>query len=195
MKGCELSLVDVILTDKNNLCFKTLNLDTGVSDCHHMISTFIKGNTPNCVTSKTQYRSFKDFDVNKYISDLDNTVHLHDSSKCVDDINTMYNDFETKVSQVIDHHAPIKYRYPRIKNSVPYMNRELRKAIYKTQMLRSKFQKYKTNKTLEAHRKQRNHETKLNRKSINTYFQERCTGGQKSKLFTAQSNHFYPKNL
>jgi hypothetical protein len=65
------------------------------------------------------YRSFKDFDVNTYISDLDNTVYLHDSSAYVDDINTMYNDFETKVSQVIDHHAPIKYRYPR-KNSVPY---------------------------------------------------------------------------
>jgi hypothetical protein len=55
----------------------------GVSDCH-MISTFIKGNTPNCVHSKIQYRSFKDFDVNKYISDLDNTVYLHDSSECVD---------------------------------------------------------------------------------------------------------------
>ena len=39
-----------------------------------MISTFIKGNTPNCVNSKTQYRSFKDFDVNKYISDLDNMI-------------------------------------------------------------------------------------------------------------------------
>jgi hypothetical protein len=49
--------------------------------------------------------------VNKYISDLDNTVYLHDSSECVDDINTMYNHFETKVSQVIDHHAPIKYIY------------------------------------------------------------------------------------
>ena len=110
---CEPSLVDVILTNKNNLCFKTLNFNTGVSDCHHMISTFIKGNTPNCVNSKIQYRSFKDFDVNKYISDLDNTVYLHDSSECVDDINTMYNDFETKVSQVIDHHAPIKYSSPR----------------------------------------------------------------------------------
>ena len=101
----------------------------------------------------------------------------------VDDINTMYNDFETKVSQVIDHHAPIKYRYPR-KNSVPYMNRELRKAIpvYKKQMLRSKFEKYKTNKTWEAYRKQRNIVyTKLKRKSINSYFQERCNGGQKSK--------------
>jgi hypothetical protein len=38
---------------------------------------------------KIQYRSFKDFDVNKYISDLDNTVYLHDSSECVDDINTV----------------------------------------------------------------------------------------------------------
>ena len=95
-----------------------------------MISTFIKGNTPNCVNSKIQYRSFKDFDVNKYISDLDNTVYLHDSSECVDDINTMYNDFETKVSQVIDHHAPIKYRYPR-KNSVPYMNRTEKSHIQK----------------------------------------------------------------
>ena len=45
--------------------------DTGVSDCHHMISTFIKSNTQNCVKSKTQYRSFKYFDVNKYISDLE----------------------------------------------------------------------------------------------------------------------------
>ena len=69
MKGYEPSLVDVILTNKNNLCFKTLNFNTGVSDCHHMISTFIKGNAPNCVNSKIQYRSFKDFDVNKYNSD------------------------------------------------------------------------------------------------------------------------------
>jgi hypothetical protein len=39
IKGCEPSLVDV--TNKNNLCFKTLNFNTGVSDCHHMISTVI----------------------------------------------------------------------------------------------------------------------------------------------------------
>jgi hypothetical protein len=121
-----------------------------------------------------------------------NTVYLHDSSDCVDVINTMYNDFETKVSQVIDHHAPIKYRYPR-KNSVLYMNRELRKAIYKKQMLRSKFEKYKTTKTWEAYRKQRNLVTKLKRKSVNTYFQERCTGGQKSKHFYTTVKPFLSK--
>jgi hypothetical protein len=41
------------------------------------------------------------------------------------------------------------------KNSVPYMNRELRKAIYNKQMLRNKFEKYHTDKTWEAYRKQR----------------------------------------
>ena len=105
----------------------------------------------------------------------------------------LYNDFETKVSHVIDHHAPLKYRYPR-KNYVPYTNRELRKAIYNKQMLRSKFEKYKTNKTWEAYRKQRNLVTKLKRKSVNTYFQERFAGGQKSKhLFYSTVKTFLSK--
>ena len=39
------------------------------------------------------------------------------------------------------------------KNSVQYMNRELRKAIYNKQMLRNKNEKYHTDKTWEAYRK------------------------------------------
>ena len=106
----------------------------------------------------------------------------------------MYNDFETKVSQVIDHHAPIKYRYPR-KNSVPYMNREMRKAIYKKQMLRSKFEKYKTNKTWEAYRKQRNLVTKLKRNLLTHIFKKDVLVDKNLNIFTPQSNHFYQKNL
>ena len=60
-------------------------------------------------------------------------------------------------------------------------------------MLRSKFEKYKTNKTWEAYRKQRNLVTKLKRKSINTYFQERYTGGQKSKHFYTTVKPFLSK--
>jgi hypothetical protein len=60
-------------------------------------------------------------------------------------------------------------------------------------MLRSKFEKYKTNKTWEAYRKQRNIVTKLKRKSFNTYFQERCSGGQKSKHFYATVKPFLSK--
>jgi hypothetical protein len=50
------------------------------------------------------------------------------------------------------------------------MNRELRKAIYNKQMLRNKFEKYHTDKTWEAYRKQRNLVTKLKKRSVRTYF-------------------------
>ena len=38
-KGCIPSLVDVIMTNKKSLCFKSQNVPTGVSDCHNIIST------------------------------------------------------------------------------------------------------------------------------------------------------------
>ena len=45
-KGCNPSLVDVIITNKKNMCFKTTNSPTGVSDCHNIISTVVKGHLP-----------------------------------------------------------------------------------------------------------------------------------------------------
>ena len=43
-----------------------------------------------------------------YINDLENIDYLHDSSECIDDINISINDFETKVSHVIDHHFEVQ---------------------------------------------------------------------------------------
>jgi adenosyl cobinamide kinase/adenosyl cobinamide phosphate guanylyltransferase len=63
------------------------------------------------------------------------------------------------------------------------MNRELRKAIYNKQMLRNEFEKYHTDKTWEAYRKQRNLVTKLKKRSVRTYFLERCIGGHKANNF------------
>ena len=51
-KDCNPSLVDVILTNESKSGFKSLNFNTGVSDCHHLISTFIKGNIPICENIK-----------------------------------------------------------------------------------------------------------------------------------------------
>jgi hypothetical protein len=39
---CVPSLVDVVLTNKKSSCFNTLNLPTGVSDCHNLISTILR---------------------------------------------------------------------------------------------------------------------------------------------------------
>ena len=103
---------------------------------------------------------------------MDKICLLNESCDNVTDIDIEYDHFECKVSNVIDKHVPLKHRYPR-KNAVPYMNRELRKAIYNKQMLRNKYEKYHTDKTWEAYRKQRNHVTKLKKKiSQNIFFRE-----------------------
>jgi hypothetical protein len=51
--------VDVIITNKNNICFKTTNNPTGVSDCHNIISTVVKGNLPAQKRREVTYRSNK----------------------------------------------------------------------------------------------------------------------------------------
>ena len=63
------------------------------------------------------------------------------------------------------------------------MNKELRKAINKKHMLHNKYRKYKCNKTWEDYRVQRNLVNKIKRKSMSTYFLERCAGGSKSSDF------------
>jgi hypothetical protein len=62
-KDCVPSLVDVVLTNKKSSCFNTLNLPTGVSDCHNLVSTTIKGHLPAQQRSEIIYRSYRTFDI------------------------------------------------------------------------------------------------------------------------------------
>ena len=62
-------------------------------------------------------------------------------------VNNIYNNFEKDVTNVINKHIPVKHKY--MKNTqLPYMNRDLRKAIYNKKMFHSKYQKSKTSKKL-----------------------------------------------
>ena len=60
-------------------------------------------------------------------------------------------------------------------------------------MLYSQFTKCQSNKNWEKFRKQRNFVTKLKRKSMKTYFLERCSGGTKSGDFWKTIKPFFSK--
>ena len=124
-------------------------------------------------------RSFKNFDVTNFLQDLENK-NLDMSN--FDNVNSAYDHFSKCFNEVADKHAPFKERKI-LPKQVPYMNSELKWAIYRKKMLYNKFQKYNNSKNWEAYRRQRNYITKLKSKSINTYFIERCAGGPKSKDF------------
>ena len=86
-------------------------------------------------------------------------------------INNVYNSFESEVNSVINKHVPVKQMYVK-KNQVPYMNRELRKAIYNKKMFYTKYTKNKNAKTWEEYRKKRNLVNKLKKKSIIIIFKK-----------------------
>ena len=70
-----------------------------------------------------------------------------------------------------NNHMPMKKRKT-VHKPVPFMNQQLRKAIYKKQMLHNKYLHLRSNKNWETYHQQRNFVNKLRRQSIRNYFVE-----------------------
>ena len=138
-KNCVPSLLDVLLTNSKNLCMRTLNFSTGVSDCHNMISTVINNTTPNIGKTKS---TFRNFDNAAFLEEIANIQLQNLNTHSSDQVNNVYNKFENDFLDIIDRHAPMKTVYKK-KDQLLYMNRELRKAIYSKKMHHNKYQKNK----------------------------------------------------
>jgi hypothetical protein len=108
-KGCNLSLVDVIMTNKKSLCFKSQNVPTGVSDCHDIISTVIKGEVFHEPKKLRYYRSYKTFDIENFNDDIE---QIKINQTC-HEVDSVYNEYEKDFINVLNKHAPIKSRYQR----------------------------------------------------------------------------------
>lgn len=145
MKNCTPSLLDNILTNSRSLCMKTQNFATGISDCHNFICTVINNATQKIEKVKISYRSFKNLDVNALNTDLSNIriPNVNEIDPRSDNVNNLYQNFESAVSDIYDKHVPVKQMYRKAKQ-VPYMNKTLRKAIYLKKMYLHKFQKLKS---------------------------------------------------
>jgi hypothetical protein len=170
----------VILTNKPNKCQNATNFNCGLSDYHNLISVQLKGEIPNLKKDYVTYRSFKNFDHEKFLQELQSeqldVITEHSN------VETAYHNFEATFIKVVDKNIPLKKRRY-ITHPAAFMNKGLGQEIYKKCMLHNKFLKQKTNKNWEAYRKQRNFVNKLEKKSVQKYFYERCAGGPKSSDF------------
>ena len=193
MKGYAPSLVDVILTNVKNQCFNVHNIPTGISDCHNLLSVTLKGKVIIERQHKISYRSYKNFDAESFNSAITKlSIIPSNNVKTSEDINAVYEKYEKDFINILDIHAPIKSRQPR-KQPLPCMNRELRKAVYRKHMLYTQYTKNRNSKTWEKYRRQRNMVTKLKKKSVKTYFLERCSGGSKNSNFWSTMKPFFSK--
>lgn len=182
-KGAPATLNDVILTNRSTLCQNIQNFNCGLSDVHNIISVQIKGTIPRINKKFVEYRSFKNFDQEFFLNDLEQKNLNSIVDKC-DNVNSAYENFESEFISVINKHAPMKKKKP-VDKPVPFMNKNLKRAIYKKRMSFNKYNRCKNKQNWEIYRKQRNLVNKIKKQSIRNYFIERCAGGPKSK-------HFWP---
>ena len=123
--------IDVILTNRKNTFSNTSVTETGLSDCHKMIITYLKCYFQKLLPKKVYYRNYKLFDGASFRDQLENELNK------LNEDNLNYDAIKERLVTLLDTHAPTKMRLLRT-NHAPYMNKNLRKAI----MTRSPLKNY-----------------------------------------------------
>ena len=171
------SLLDVILTNTPRRLTSVLNVSLGISDFHNFICVATKMCKPKEQISHIVYRSYKHFNEELYLKDLQSApFHV---SNVFTDVDDQYWFYCKMLNEIIDQHAPLKKRTVQAKQ-LPYMNDALRKAINVKGSLRRHFNKTKSNYTWRKYRNQRNYVTKLKRSSLQKYFNKECNEQSKT---------------
>ena len=139
--------------------------ETGLSDYHRLITTFIKSHFSRLKPKIIHYRNFKRFDEQKFIADARNV----DFSFETDYPNENYSALTNTFSLIVEKHAPLKNKLVR-ENHAPFITEDLRKSIYKRSKLRNKFIKNPTEVKEKLYKRQRNKCVLIRKKSIKQYF-------------------------
>ena len=113
------------------------------------------------------YRHYKNFDKSKFTEDLIYTDFSLQSA----DPNANYSFLTREFSKIVEKHAPLRKKFIR-DNHAPFINKELRKAIYTRSRLWKKFCKSPSKENEALYKKQRNKCVSLRRKSIKKYFND-----------------------
>ncbi len=174
------SLIDVILVSKPKRYHKSTHFDTGLSDFHEMICICTKVHAPQCVPRNIVYRSFKNFNEKDYVNDV-SMIPFH-VSYVFDDTDDVVWFHDKLLYDVVESHAPLKRRRLK-KESVPYMNSELRKVQNRRNQLRNSYWNNKTDFNWEQYRKMRNKANVTNRKSEKRFLKEKCINAKNPKDF------------
>ena len=159
------STIDLFLTNiPRSFQFPSVT-ETGLSDYHRLITTFMKSYLSILKPKINHYRNFKRFDEQKFIDDIKNA----DFSFETDDPNENYSALTNTFSLIVEMHAPLKKKMVR-GNHAPFITKDLRKAIYTRSRLKIKYIKNPSKVNQKLYKRQRNKCVSIRKKSMKQYF-------------------------
>ena len=160
---------DVIMTNKKRSFNNNCTVATGISDYHSMVLTIMRANYEKLKPITIQYCSYKNFDEDKFIQDLQKLPFIH--CKQIENKDAAYDLFKSVFKTIVDQTAPLKTKFIRGTHA-PFMNKELSKAIMHKSKLHNMHKKLKTKEACEAFKRQRNKCVSIKRKNIRSHFTE-----------------------
>ena len=147
----------------NQVAFRKLVCETGLSDCHNMILTIFRSKFVKLPPKTIKYRSYMDFSEPNFCQELDQILIKRDIYKSEDP----YSEFTHIFSEILNKDAPLKSKQVR-GNQAPFMNKELSKVIMNKSRLKNKYQKWPSRENSLAFKKIKN---KCNNLIKRTYFE------------------------
>ena len=159
------STIDLILV--NNLrSFQITNVtETGVSDCQKLITTFMKYSISRLRQKNIHYRSYKNFNEEKFLSVVEEVDFSFKTSNSEENYSVLRNVF----SNIVNIHAPLQKKILR-GNDASFMNKELRKEICTRSSFRNRYFKNSTKENETSYKKERNKGASLRGKSSREHF-------------------------
>ena len=135
------SLLDVILTNRPNSFQETVITETGLSDCHKLVSTVFRSTFIKLRPKTVRYRTYKTYYKQNFLHELDQKLIQGDIYKTDDS----YSKLNEIMSDVLEKHAPLKTKTIR-GNQAPFMNKRLSKAIMNKSRIRNKYLQWPSRK-------------------------------------------------
>ena len=166
------SSTDVMLTNRPRSFQKNSVFETGLSDYHGLVAINMKSTVPRLKPKQIKYRSYKKFVPENFLSDV-----KHAQFKC-DGTNPdkSYDNLTNTFRNIVDKQAPIKTKFLR-ENNAPFMNPELKKAMYTRARLKRRLNKHHSIQNEVAFKKQRNRCVALRKKAIKNHFKRVTRNG------------------
>ena len=158
-----LSFIDLILTNSSCRFQSACVVETGLSDFHRTVVTIMKTNFQRLPIKIGTYRNNNKFYNHKF---------RNTSVKELSLTNTWNKDISNFIDVCVgslDKHAPFKKKYTR-GNHLPFINKELSKAITHRSKLRNNFLRNRSTENGEKYSKQQNYCVYLLRKIKKNYY-------------------------
>ena len=141
------SCIDLIFTNKPMSFQHTIVIETGISDFLKMTASVLKTMFKKQPPTIKSYRGYSNYSHTLFRAEIEGVLSCYG-------MNISNDDFVSMCMTRLNEYAPIKHRYVRA-NDNEFVTKDLRKAIMKRSRLRNLYNKYHSDESKMAYKKQR----------------------------------------